>query len=38
LLVIYFIYSGIYIYVNSQLPFPPPAPNFHLVTISLPSM
>ena len=38
LLVIYFIYSGVYIYVNPQLPIPPPAPTCHLVIISLASM
>ena len=38
LLVIYFIYSGVHIYVNPQLPIPPPAPTCHLVIISLASM
>ena len=38
LLVIYFIYSGVFIYVNPQLPIPPPAPTCHLVLISLASM
>ena len=34
-MVIYFIYTGVYIYVNPQLPIPPPAPTCHLVTFSL---
>ena len=38
LFVIYFIHSGVYIYVNPQLRIHPPAPTCHLVTISLASM
>ena len=37
-MVIYFIYCGVYIYVNPQLPIHPPAPTCHLVTICLASI